>query len=672
MPYELIITEKPQAAMKIAYALADIAPIKKSMDGVPYYELKHDDSNIVVACAVGHLFGLEEKNKSFDYPVFDIEWKPSYLDKKAAFTKKYANVLKKLSRDAIKFTLACDYDIEGEVIGWNVLRYICNQQEGRRMKFSTLTKEDIEKAYNEMMPSIDWGLAYSGETRHYLDYFYGISLSRALMSAMKRVNAFKILSIGRVQGPALNLVVEKEKSIMSFKSKPFFHVFLDVKNEHEFNVKYPKDIFDKTESESFKELKGEDGKAKTKKDDIIIEPLTPFDLTTLQTEAYKFFNITPSQLLQIAQSLYLAGLISYPRTSSQKLPISIGYEKIIKKLSKSFYDLTKLTNRKNPVEGSKSDPAHPSIFPTGEIQGNLEDIESKVYELIVRRFLACFCEDAVVEDKKIIVEVDGKEFHAKGSQIKRKGWMNIYKTKLVEKELPDINGNVTVKEVKIEEKKTKPQNRYTPASLVSELSKRDLGTKGTRAMIIDTLFKRNYIEGKSIKATPLGISIAESLEKHCPMILDENLTREFETDMEKIESSKKGIDEEKVVLEKAIKVLDHICYNFKKDEEEIGKELLKGRNDNFQSEKENNKIVKCPRCMEGNLIVRKSKAGRQFLGCDKYPECSSTLPLPPYGLIKKSLDLCICSWPKMMALQKGKRPWIFCANPECQSRKAKG
>src|SRR3989344_6050764 len=106
MPYELIITEKPQAAMKIAYALADIAPIKRSMDNVPYYELKHDDSNIVVACAVGHLFGLEEKNKSSDYPVFDIEWKPSYLDKKLSFTKKYADVLKKLSKEAVKFTLA--------------------------------------------------------------------------------------------------------------------------------------------------------------------------------------------------------------------------------------------------------------------------------------------------------------------------------------------------------------------------------------------------------------------------------------------------------------------------------------------------------------------------------------------------------------------------------------
>lgn len=670
MSYELIITEKPQAAMKIAYALADIAPIKRNIDNVPYYELKHDDSDVIVACAVGHLFGLGEKKKTSDYPVFDIEWKPSHLDKKSSFTKKYAGVLKKLSKDASKFTLACDYDIEGEVIGWNVLRYICNQKEARRMKFSALTKDDIKKAYDEMLPSLDWGLAYSGETRHFLDYYYGISLSRALMSAMKKVNAFQILSIGRVQGPALNLIVEKEKSILAFKSRPYWNVILKVKNSHEFEVKYPKDIFEKEEADDFKKLEGKNGTAKTDKKEVVIEPLTPFDLTTLQIEAYKFFGITPSQLLQIAQKLYLAGLISYPRTSSQKLPVSIGYDKIIGKLKKRYTELAKLIARKHPVEGSKSDPAHPSIYPTGE-SGNLEGQESKVYDLIVRRFLACFGDDAVVEDKKIVVEVDKKEFNVKGSQIRKKGWMDIYKTKLAEKELPDVEGEVIVKEVKIEEKKTMPPKRYTPASLVSELTKRNLGTKGTRAMIIETLFKRHYVEGKSIITTPLGMSIAESLEKHCPTILDENLTRDFEAEMEKIESSKKGKEEEDRVLDKAKKVLGHICYNLKSHEEEIGKELVKGRAEQFKLEKESNKIMQCPNCKEGMLIIRRSKAGRQFLGCSQYPKCVAAFTLPPYGLIKKSDDMCECGWPKMMAIQKSKKPWIFCANPECPTRKKK-
>ncbi len=669
MSYELIITEKPQAAMKIAYALADISPVKKTINGVSYYELKHDDEDIIVACAVGHLFGLDEKKKSSEYPVFDIEWKPSYGKKKMDYTKKYAHVIEKLSKNASKFTMACDYDIEGEVIGWNVLRFICKKEDARRMKFSTLTKEDIVEAYKDAMPSLDWGQAYAGETRHFLDYYYGISLSRALMSAIKKVGAFKILSIGRVQGPALALLVEREKSIQKFISKPYWQIFLKVKNSHEVEVKYIKDLDSKAEAEKFKDLKGKKAEAVTEKKEEVITPPHPFDLTTLQTEAYKFFGIAPSQLLQIAQSLYLAGLISYPRTSSQKIPASIGYQKIMKKLEKSYSKIVKLAKRQIPVEGEKTDPAHPSIFPTGEKPAELDSHSEKVYDLIVRRFLACFGDDAIVEDKKIIVKIDNKEFHAKGSQIKNKGWLDIYNTKLVEKELPDINGEVKIKEVKVEEKQTQPPKRYTPASMVSELTKRNLGTKGTRAMIIDTLFKRGYAEGKSVQVTPLGMSIADSLQKHCPSIMDENLTRQFEDEMDAIQESKKGKAEEEKILQKAQKVLDHICFNFKKNEEDIGKELLQGRAKQFEVEKDRNKIIQCPECKKGFLVIRRSKAGRQFLACDQYPKCTRTFSLPPYGLIKKTDDACVCGWPKMIAIRKGRMPWQFCANPDCPTRK---
>ena len=127
--YELIITEKPAAAQKIAEALAEGKPIKEIYQGVPYYKVTRGKKDIVVACAVGHLYGLAEKQKKgWTFPVFDIEWKPvSETVKSALFTKKYLNTLKKLAKDADSFTVACDYDQEGEVIGLNVVRYICNQ-----------------------------------------------------------------------------------------------------------------------------------------------------------------------------------------------------------------------------------------------------------------------------------------------------------------------------------------------------------------------------------------------------------------------------------------------------------------------------------------------------------------------------------------------------------------
>src|SRR3990167_1187099 len=146
--YELIITENPAAANKIAEALADGKSIKDNIGGVPYYKITHGKKDIVVACAVGHLYGLAEKEKKgWRFPVFDIEWKPlSENVKGSEFTKKYLNTLKKLAKGADAFIIACDYDQEGEVIGLNVVRYICNQKDAYRMKFSTLTKPDLVKA----------------------------------------------------------------------------------------------------------------------------------------------------------------------------------------------------------------------------------------------------------------------------------------------------------------------------------------------------------------------------------------------------------------------------------------------------------------------------------------------------------------------------------------------
>ena len=139
--------------------------------------------------------------------------------KSGAFTKTYYNLLKKLARKASDFIIATDYDVEGEVIGWNVLRFICNQKTSKRMKYSTLTKNELEESYDNLMSEPNWGQAYAGETRHILDWLYGINLSRALMSAIKTTGSFKLLSIGRVQGPALKIIVEREKRNCWFQAR---------------------------------------------------------------------------------------------------------------------------------------------------------------------------------------------------------------------------------------------------------------------------------------------------------------------------------------------------------------------------------------------------------------------------------------------------------------------
>ncbi|MBU4069509.1 MAG: DNA topoisomerase I [Nanoarchaeota archaeon] len=666
--YELIITEKPQAALKISAALGNAKT--KNLKGINYYEVDREGKQIVVACAVGHLFTLSQNIPGSSVPIFDIGWTPNYLVRKRDFTKKYFDVILNLVKNAGSLTIATDYDIEGEVIGLNVMRYICDQKDANRMKFSTLTNDELNNAYDEKIPHIDWGQAIAGETRHYLDWFYGINLSRALMNAIKTTGKFRIMSIGRVQGPTLNLIVKKEKEIQSFKPQTYWQVFITVKNSHEVELKYIKDIFNKTDLKKFENLKGKTAIAHTEKKERKIPPNPPFNLTTLQTEAYGLYGITPTNTLRAAQSLYLSGLISYPRTSSQKLPDSINYQEILKKISKK-YNVESLIKKTKPIEGKKTDPAHPSIYPTGETQ-ILSGDEEKIYELITRRFLCLFCEDAIVADKKIKAEVDGLVFATNGSAILKKAWMEIYPHRLKEKEIPDLNGEVKIIKVKEEEKETKPPKRYSPASILTELEKRNLGTKATRTSILETLYDRGYIKEKSIEATPLGISLIETLEKYSPIIIDEELTRNFEKEMESIQNSKKDftVKEEKII-EKAKKTITDIGKDFEKHEIKIGKELLVANVKQLEQQKIENKLCKCPKCKKGDLAITYSrKTRRNFVACDAYPDCQNTFSLPPDGIIKKTDKICEeCGFPMLMRLKKAKRPWIFCFNPECKINK---
>ncbi|MBI2631561.1 topoisomerase DNA-binding C4 zinc finger domain-containing protein [Candidatus Pacearchaeota archaeon] len=722
----LIITEKPQAAQKIASALGK--PEKNTILGVSYYEVSLNGKKIIIASAVGHLFNLTYKEGQKGWPIFELEWKPSYLKGRAAFTKRYFDLLKKLTRKASEIILATDFDIEGEVIGWNILRFICQRDNAKRMKFSTLTANELKRAYDSPLSQLEWGNAYAGETRHYVDWLYGVNLSRALMSSLKKNGSFKILSIGRVQGPALKIIIDRERDIKSFKPVPYWQVFANIKRNSKettiLELKHPKDIFDESILEIFKSIR--EGIAETIKSEELISPPHPFDLTTLQREAYRLYKINPSETLSIAQKLYLDSLISYPRTSSQKIPFSIEPKKILKALEKKFPE-AKLALREKPVEGKKSDPAHPSIHPTGEIV-ELSERDEKIYSLIARRFIAVFSPDARTANKKIVLNAVNKEgnfitykvseknlndgkilkeeedehenikqaqdnngqleksskgktqkevpitFVAFGLTFIEKGWTSFYPIKIDEQEIPDLIGRVKIDKIRIEEKETMPPSRFTPASLVSILERKNLGTKTTRSMIVDTLFDRGYLDGRSIQATPLGITLIESLEKYSPIIIDENLTRQLEEEMENIQLAKSDFQKrESEVIEKTKRLISDISKEFKAKEIEIGKELMKGIEHQRNEQIQNNTLNPCPACKEGKLrILYSKKSKRYFIGCSNYPKCTQTFSLPPNALIKKAETQCPAdSFPKLLAIRKGKRPWEFCFNPQCPVEKEK-
>ncbi len=199
--YTLIVTEKPDAAKRIAMALdADGKAQKIVENGVPYYKA-YRESDVVVVPSLGHLYTVASKEKiKRDYPVFDYQWVPRYLaERSASKIRVWLNVIAKLAENAEEFVDACDFDIEGSIIGYCILRYACGSKEktAKRMKYSTLTKEELQQSYAHLLPHLDFALVEAGLTRHEVDWLYGINLSRALTMAVKRSSGqYATLSTG--------------------------------------------------------------------------------------------------------------------------------------------------------------------------------------------------------------------------------------------------------------------------------------------------------------------------------------------------------------------------------------------------------------------------------------------------------------------------------------------
>ncbi|MBU5682130.1 MAG: DNA topoisomerase I [Candidatus Aenigmarchaeota archaeon] len=576
----IILTEKPTAMRKIAYSLFPIA--KKIVNNkVPYFVSYYNNKIYYVVSALGHLFKLEPQENNFDYPIFNADWE--IVDNRA---EKFAKLIKDLARDVNKVIVATDYDIEGYVIAWNILKYLIGlNKEIKRMKFSTLTKSEIIKSFSNLI-EFEINQVNAGLARHYLDWYWGINLSRALMISLRKVsNEKRILSIGRVQGPALYLVYLREKEIENFKPEIYYKIKLEIeKNGIKFYLFYIEDrIKDYNKAkEIIEKIKNKKIKiVQIKEEEYKLNPLPPFNTTDLQEEAYYVFGFKPEYTLKIAESLYLKGYISYPRSSSQKLK-GINIFPILNSISKipfySYFVKEILSFDKiEIVEGKKDDPAHPAIIPTEEIPDfkKLSKPEIMLYDLIVKRFLVCLHKPAIRKSIKVIAKVDNFIFHNTFHRTVKENWLKIYKDyiKLEEDILPTLSlyEEIPIKSVNLLKEKTKPPARYTRASLIKELESRNLGTKATRAEIVKTLYDRKYVIGDKMKITDLGKAVVEIFLKYCPEILSEELTRDFERKMDEIIEGKNSLEN---VLNEAKSFLLNVLRKIKEYEKEIGNILV--------------------------------------------------------------------------------------------------
>jgi DNA topoisomerase-1 len=680
--YTLIITEKPDAAYRIATALdTEGKPQKLSQNGVPYYRAKRN-GEVVIVPAIGHLYTIASKQKANrDYPIFDYQWVPRYqAERGATRIRTWLKVIAKLAENAEAFVDGCDFDIEGSIIGYTILKYACGekQQAAKRMKYSTLTEEELQESWGNLLPKLDFALIEAGLTRHEIDWLYGINLSRALTQAAKASSGqYATISTGRVQGPTLRFLEAREKEIQSFVPTPFWRLTAKISLNGSFiEVTYRGTLETLAEAtvlrDTCKTKQGIIEKVETS--DFAVNPPVPFDLGVLQSEAYKLFHYTPMRTSNILQRLYLAALISYPRTSSQKLPPSIGYKAILRKLGKApnyAKHTTELLSKPalTPNEGKKTDPAHPAVYPTGKLpQKPLDTAERNLYDLVVKRFLAVFGEPALRRSVDVTISLRGIPFCFSAACTLDEGWFRFYKPYLQVRDdvLPPLAEGqpIEVKGVTLKQHFTSPPPRYNPRSLLQKMEKEEIGTKATRAATIQILQERKYLTGtESLGVSDLGFEVTEVLQTYCPTVVSPEMTRALEEQMDAIQQ---GRETKQNVLQNAKETLKTVTAQLKEKEAEVGALLSQAVQ---KSRLDARTIGACPKCGSGKLVVLHSKkTGKRFVGCTGYFEgkCNLTYPLPQAGTVKPLGRTCkSCGSPVVGVYGGGRMPWRLCLNPQC-------
>ncbi len=485
-----------------------------------------------------------------------------------------------------------------------------------------------------------------------------------------------------MQGPTLKFLEEREKSINCFVPTPYWTINAKIAiNEIIFEVEYEKTLATFSEATNVRDA------CKTKKgqiESVALEEFTqnppvPFDLGSLQSEAYRIFKYTPVRTLNILQHLYLAALISYPRTSSQKLPPSIGYKNILKKLGKTAAyakHTSELLSKPalKPNEGKKFDQAHPAIYPTGNSpEKPLGTAEENIFDLVIKRFLSVFGEPAIQQSINITVNINGNRFRTVATRTLSEGWIKFYKPYVQTKEasLPPITEgqNVQVKKLTLSDRFTKPLARYNPRSLLLKMEKEEIGTKSTRASTIQTLQDRKYLNGKdNLAVSDLGFEVIGVLNRYCPEVVSPDMTRQLE---QKMESIQQGRETKQKVLQEAMETLKGVMLKLKEKEASIGAQLCLSVQKRRLEERA---VGFCPNCHDEKLVIlRSKKSGKRFVGCTNYfkGKCNTAYPLPQTGTIKTLSAICkSCSSPTIAVYYKGRMPWRLCLNPSCQSKGA--
>ena len=720
-PMRLIVTEKNNSAKKISDILSAGSAKSEASYKVPFYTWTDAEGDHTAIGLKGHVVSPAFPDGYSNWQQTDLHDLIDAKLIKEATDKNVVKAVKKAAKGADSIVIATDYDREGELIGLEALKEalegnpdivgdeVGSDGAGRdggedelagsgerletvrptvaRARYSALTKEEIQRAFSNL-DELSYDLAFAGAARQDIDLIWGATLTRAVSLATRRFGS-NFLSVGRVQSPTLALIVERELERRAHVAKPFWEVL--AKFEHpdgSFEAHHKVDKFwEKAEADA--------AIAGTKSPGVVSEisarkntrkPPTPFNTTAFSTEASSRLGITPAAAMRIAEDLYMDGFISYPRTDNTVYPPSLPVRELVGQMVRqpAFAEAAFLLDAPELVatRGKKETTDHPPIHPTAALNPEaLEGPKRRVYELVVRRFLATFAPPMITESTRADISAGSENYFVRGSVVVDAGFAAIYTyARSKDEELPKLEQGQELPidgEPWIVDKETQPPPRISQAKLIELMEERGLGTKATRADIIQKLYDRGYVYRNPPEPSETGIAMYKAFHEYVPRMATPEMTAELERDMDKIAA---GAISKEEVLRLSREMLHGTTTELQEKQEDLAKHIWAGMD-------EDKFLGPCPKCEQlersghddgspNRLRIIDLKGGKRFCGCEGYnrenPEdpnsCDWTRPLPGRGYeLWRLEDRCsVCGvTPRLTVKGFRGRPWKLCLNDDC-------
>jgi DNA topoisomerase-1 len=707
---KLVVSEKNIAAKRIAEILAVGKPTTDKVYSTPVYRFRRDGEDWVSIGLKGHIMGVEfpaelqpanggwtavrqdgepesarlPAKLPAEKPVALKGWKLESLPyltwapvDKAPAEKGIIQSLRSLAKKADDVIIATDFDREGELIGKDaadIVRDVNPNVPVARTRFSAITKGEIERAFSEM-GTVDECLAAAGASRQDIDLIWGAVLTRYLTLANQTVTKRPfgdVLSAGRVQTPTLKIIVDREAERDAFVPETYWQVKADLKfGADEFTATHATDRFS-DEAAARAAFAAADGAVNGSVTSMETtrrtqRPPTPFNTTSLQAAAASE-GISPSQTMRVAESLYMDGLISYPRVDNTVYPPSLDMRELLDTLHnvpeyRTAVERIRAAGPLHPTRGAKETTDHPPIHPTGAADlAALSGQNRKIYNMVARRFLATLSDAAVIEGTKATLDIGGQPFVAKGDILVVPGFRAIYPFGLKKDEvLPPLTqgASVDVLAAHLDEKQTQPPARYSQGRLIQEMEKLGLGTKATRHDIIQTLYDRRYTVNDPVEPTVKGKTVIGALTQHAERITNPEMTHQLDEEMDAITQ---GSTTREAVVTHSRELLADIIDRLLPHAEDMGQELKDATDADAT-------LGTCKKCGKDLRIKFSPRNKSYFVGCSGYPDCDATYPLPRNYKFEAVDEPCsTCGMPQVKLIAFKRKPQIVCLDPACPTR----